>query len=305
MNRVREQIGLSRLSPVSVKPEIGVGLLDSGIYMHPDLRNSVVAVENMIDKNGDIHDYFGHGTHVAGIISGDGRCRAGKYRGIAPGAKLYIGKILDKDGNGDLKHLIQGMEWLYAKRKDFHLRVVNISIGCVNFLDLQKQEKDIEPELNKIHSLCQAFYEENIVVVAAAGNMGPEYRSISLLGDSKYVLSIGCHDGSFKIPNRKMCCEYSGRGPGSDEWRKPDLVAPGTAIVSCANFGRGYVAKSGTSMAAPIVSGVAVLALCMFPDWSAGECMRKLLYTAIDLGEEWQKQGWGMVNLNRVLTFGQ
>lgn len=302
MYRVRKQVGLSKLPPVLIDQKIGVGVLDSGIYMHPDLKSSVVLVENIIDKESNTHDYFGHGTHVAGIISGDGRCRGGKYRGIAPGVKLYIGKILNKDGSGDLEHLIQGMEWLYAKRKDFLLRVVNISIGSVNFLELEKQEKDIEPELQKIHALCQAFYDENIVVVAAAGNMGPKYRTISLLGDSKYVLSVGCHDGDFKIPNRKMCSEYSGRGPGSSGFRKPDLVAPGTAIISCANFGRGYVSKSGTSMAAPIVSGAAALAFSKYPEWSAGECMQKLLYTAVDLGEEWQKQGWGMVNLNGLLT---
>jgi serine protease AprX len=165
-----------------------------------------------------------------------------------------------------------------------------------------QQNGDIEPKLYKLEQLCQKFYEENVLIVAAAGNGGPRHRSISLLGDSKYVLAVGCNDGKYKFPHKKMCAEYSGRGPGRSGVKKPDIVAPGTAIMSCANYGRAYLAKSGTSMAVPIVSGTAALALSKYPEWDVEQCMRKLLYTAIDLGEEWQKQGYGMVNVKGLLT---
>ena len=302
MNRVRKQLGVTDQISIEIDESIGVGILDSGVYFHPDLRESVVAVENIIGKQEGSGDYFGHGTHVAGIIAGDGRCFRGKFKGIAPKTKLYVAKILDRKGQGELEQLIQGMEWLYENRKKFSLRIVNISIGIVNVLDLQEQKPHIRSKLQKLESLCRQFYKENILIVVAAGNRGPEYRSISLLGDSDYVLSVGCHDGQFRFPNKKMCAEYSGRGPGRENRKKPDIVAPGTSIVSCANYGRGYVAKSGTSMATPIVTGAAVLAFSKFPDWDVSECMQKLLYTATDLGEKWEKQGHGMVNIKGLLT---
>ena len=111
MNRVRKQLGVTDQISIEIDESIGVGILDSGVYFHPDLRESVVAVENIIGKQEGSGDYFGHGTHVAGIIAGDGRCFRGKFKGIAPKTKLYVAKILDRKGQGELEQLIQGMEW--------------------------------------------------------------------------------------------------------------------------------------------------------------------------------------------------
>lgn len=302
MDRVRAQLGVTDEISALIDRTIGIGILDSGIYPHPDLKNSIAAVENLIEDKEKNYDYMGHGTHVAGIIASDGRCSMGKYKGIAPYSKLYVGKILDRNGQGELDNLIHGLEWLYSNREAFHLRVVNVSVGIMNIFDYEEQKESAKPKLQKLQALCKQFYDHNILIVAAAGNKGPTKRSLSLLGDSRYVLAVGCHDGKYKIPNKKMCAEYSGRGPGHEIIKKPDLVAPGTNIVSCKNYGTGYVAKSGTSMATPIVSAVAALAFSKNPSWDVTMCMHKLLYTAIDLGENIEKQGFGMVNIKGVLT---
>ncbi len=123
-------------------------------------------------------------------------------------------------------------------------------------------------------------------------------------------MCIGCHDGDF-IPQRSIKCEtYSGRGPGVFEIKKPDLVAPGTEIVSCnthfylknGKYRNAYVTKSGTSMATPIVSGCAALFYEKFASKSNDDLKNKMLHTAANLHEQWTKQGWGMLNPLGVLA---
>jgi serine protease AprX len=123
------------------------------------------------------------------------------------------------------------------------------------------------------------------------------------------VVTVGCHDGEYYRNDPGRCALYSGRGAAEGGVRKPDLVAPGTAILSC-NAGyfksRGavreaYTAKSGTSMATPIVSAAAALALQKYPYMTNEMCRQKLQFSAKDLGLPWNQQGWGMVNVRRLL----
>ena len=107
-----------------------------------------------------------------------------------------------------------------------------------------------------------------------------------------------------------LCEQYSGRGCANALERKPDIVAPGTEIVSCCNrvhrtlkgWQNGYIEKTGTSMSTPMVAGAAALYLEKYPEAENGEVKRRLLYSATDLKEPWQKQGWGMLNIQRLLS---
>ena len=152
--------------------------------------------------------------------------------------------------------------------------------------------------------------DAGLVVVCAAGNMGPKPMSISPLGARKQVITVGCHEGGYFGARKDLCENFSGRGSRSVLYRKPDVVAPGTDIVSCNAFieKRGwryrnaYVEKSGTSMATPIVSGAVALLLQKYPFYTNDQIKRKLLYTARDLREPWCKQGWGMIQINSLLT---
>ena len=153
----------------------------------------------------------------------------------------------------------------------------------------------------------ELLWDHNILVVCAAGNTGPEDGSISEMASSRKVLTVGCHDGRYCKNDPGRCETYSGRGRRYDVTRKPDIVAPRTRNLSCNAFRqncriyRPFVAKSGTSMATPIVSGAAALAMEKYPGITNEEFVRLLSLTATDLGEPWNKQGFGMLNVRRLL----
>ena len=186
----------------------------------------------------------------------------------------------------------------------------NLSVGIVFsgvFLmigDLKERYKE-----QMLRKSLELLWDHNILVVCAAGNTGPEDGSISEMASSRKVLTVGCHDGRYCKNDPGRCETYSGRGRRYDVTRKPDIVAPGTRILSCNAFWqnrngriyRPYVAKSGTSMATPIVSGAAALAMEKYPGITNEEFVRLLSLTATDLGEPWNKQGFGMLNVRRLL----
>lgn len=288
MQRVRKIIHIDDVNKKGWKGKgIGVGVLDSGVYAHMDLTDRIAAYKDFTkDKILGMRDETGHGTHVCGII-------AGKYYGIAPASHLCVGKILDKKGEGDVSMLIRGLEWLMQIADQQNIKVINISVSSLFF----SKEKEKE----RLFFLFQKAYEKNILIVTAAGNSGPSGKTVSKLGDSPYVICVGCHEGKESLRFEKRCQDHSGRGPGEYVYRKPDIVAPGTEIVSC-NGKNSYVKKSGTSMSTPIVSGCLALAYEKYPFLSAGDMKRKLLYTADDLGENFLLQGFGMVNAEKLLS---
>ncbi len=294
MQRVRKLIHIdaARRKGLSGKG-IGVGVLDSGVFPHDDLKGSIVAYKDFTKEAIKIpRDETGHGTHVCGIIAGNGKDSECKYQGIAPGCHLCVGKILDKKGEGDVAILIRGLEWLLSIAHTWNIKIINISISSLFF----SKEKEKE----RLFFLFKKAFEADILVVTAAGNSGPNGKSVSKLGDSPYVICVGCHEGIQSHRFEKRCQDCSGRGPGEFVYRKPDLVAPGTEIVSCAGKNR-YMKKSGTSMATPIVSGCLALACEKYPMLCAQEMKRKLIHATDDLGENFLMQGFGMINVEKLL----
>lgn len=302
MDRVRRQIECTdeMLFGNRNKP-VGVAVLDTGIANHPDFKNRIVDFNDFLNNKRDIYDDSGHGTHVAGCIGGDGRMSGGKYRGIHPGCNFVIGKVLNSNGDGNLKDMVRGLEWVLQCAKKYDICVVNISVG-VN----DTNEKNL---LKRMLELVEEAWRRNILIVCAAGNSGPKPMSLSPLGMGNHVISVGCHDGDY-FRNKEGTCEiYSGRGPSPYAMKKPDLVAPGTDIVSCnAMYSTGnrryqvpYIKKSGTSMSTPIVTGAAALLVQKYGRMECEEIKRRLIYSAIDLNEPWTKQGWGMLNVRRLL----
>ena len=126
---------------------------------------------------------------------------------------------------------------------------------------------------------------------------------------SKNILTVGCHDLDYYKEGVTLCEKYSGRGPSIFSLKKPDLVAPGTNIISTCNrcqkrgntFTDAYEAKSGTSFATPLVSGAAALLLEKNKSMTPQDLKYRLCYTATDLKEPWNKQGWGMLNIGKAL----
>ena len=300
MDRVRKQLEVpGKIEKKSEK--VNVAVLDTGIGHHPDLAGKTLGFRDFVQNKKIMYDDNGHGTHVCGIICGTGILSGGVQRGMAPEAGLVVGKVLDKNGDGTTEDMLAGLRWIGEVKDRLRIRVLNVSVG-IGMLDNVKKEELLKTQLDML-------WDQGVFVVCAAGNKGPANNSISALGCGGKIVTVGCHDGSFFLENAHRCESYSGRGTAFSAMRKPDLVAPGTDIVSCnvechkknGKWLLPYVAKSGTSMATPIVAGAAVIAFEKYPHMTNEELKYKMTLTATDLGEPWNKQGWGMINVRRLL----
>jgi serine protease AprX len=260
---------------------IGVAVVDSRISPHAALANKVVANVSMIAGDASVSDAFGHGTHVAGIVAGNStasRMVTDLYTGgVAPGVQLVNVRVLGADGVGRTSDVIAGIEWAIANRVRYDIRVINLSLG----------HPVMEPAATD--PLCEAVAEAvqaGIVVVAAAGNNGVAADGSRVLGginspgNSPWAITVGSLNtwGTVKRQDDTVTT-YSSRGPTRyDEAVKPDVGAPGNKIVSLEANGsyipsaysylhragtgtNSYMQLSGTSMAAPMVSGGVALLL--------------------------------------------
>lgn len=292
---------------------VGVAIVDTGICLHKDFvegGNRVAAFDDFINRRKEPYDDNGHGTHVAGIIGGNGYSSKGKYMGIAPLCNFISVKVLDHRGDGNISDVLAGLQWIIDNRKKYNIRILNISVGT--------SSKDNLDENSLLVQGVNAVWDSGIVVVVAAGNNGPGPMSISTPGISRKVITVGSSDDNVTVEvsgNRTK--DYSGRGPTPFCIKKPDIVAPGSNIISC-NISRYtarnknlilnnnetpmmYTIKSGTSMATPVVSGAIALLLGANPDMSNRDVKLKLRNCAIDLGQDREKQGWGLLNVRRLL----
>ncbi|MBD5547322.1 MAG: S8 family peptidase [Lachnospiraceae bacterium] len=302
MLRVRQQVGCSdELVYACGDRGVTIAMLDTGIAVHPDFNNRIVDFKDFVNEKRALYDDSGHGTHVAGCLCGSGQISKGKYKGIAPHSRIVVGKVLDYMGDGNIETMVRGIEWVLDKQREYDIRILNISIGMGENTEKERMERLV--------GMVNEAWNRGLVVVCAAGNMGPKPMTISPLGASRQVITVGCHEGGY-FGNREHLCEnYSSRGPSPYAMKKPDVVAPGTDIISCnagiekrgRYFRNAYIQKSGTSMATPIVSGGIALLLQKYPYYTNEQAKQKLLYTSRDLKEPWNKQGWGMIQIDRLL----
>lgn len=263
---------------------VRIAILDTGVFLHRDIRGNVIYFKDFVGKRRHSYDDNGHGTHVAGII-----CSNGRLKGIAPQAQLIVLKVLEKDGGGNTDRVLRGLEWVLKNREHYKIRILNFSIG---FLPGARGE-----EQRQIIDLLEQLWDENVAVVTAAGNNGPRQGSITVPGISKKVITVGASDdmtADLRLPK-----SYSGQGPTECCVVKPEILAPGTNITSLDYRGNHYVKKSGTSMAAPVVSGALALALQKNPAFRPEELKVKL-YESAD-GQKKGKSAWGVLQVDKML----
>lgn len=253
---------------------VTAAVLDTGLAPHPDFRGRVRVFLDMTKGKKQLrqpYDDSGHGTHVAGILAGDGRMSGGLLAGMAPEAELVILKVLDEKGEGSIEDILRGILWVEENAVRLGIRVVNISVGAKSGLGEEKERR--------LLSAVEMLWDQNLVVTVSAGNQGPGEGSVAVPGTSRKIITVG----ALKTGTGVLNC--SGRGPTRECVVKPDLFAPGYLIRSCSHRpGRRsgyYTAKSGTSMAAPVVCGAAALYLCKYPEASNTEVKLRLLQTAL------------------------
>ena len=292
---------------------IGVALIDTGVQGHQDLLRpkgspQIVEVE-VVDHESGLADYFGHGTHVAGIINGNGSSSSDRlsfrtFKGLAPGARLISIRALQRDGNGFTSDIISGIDWTIRNRAAYNIRVLNLSLGHPVY------------ESYTTDPLCRAVraaYEAGIVVVVAAGNdgtFGSGYGTITSPANEPSAMTVGAMDDSNTVTiGDDVLAWYSSKGPSLIDFVvKPDLVAPGTWIVSARAVGSfldtshhdqtlqigdyrndpktatndgAYYTMAGTSMAAPMVSATAALLLQKEPGLNPATVKARLMRSAV------------------------
>lgn len=287
MDKIRKKLNIDNIHRAGITGKnIGIAIIDTGVSAHIDLKDSIICFKDYVNGRKKYYDDNGHGTHVAGIISGNGRKSGGKYKGIAPDSKLIIIKCLDYRGNGSIKSALEGFEFIEKNKENYNIKILNISLGT----STEKKEVDMETLIDGVEYL----WRKGIIVVAAAGNNGPDKGSITAPGCAKSIITVGSSD----IINNRMSNEFdfSGRGPTKECVVKPEIVCPGTNIVSCDVNKLSYTVRSGTSMSVPIVSGIIALTLEKNPNITNKQIKKLLFDTAIDLEFEKCRQGWGLIN---------
>jgi serine protease AprX len=312
--------GVGNLKPLS-GAGVGVALIDSGIdFGHAALANRVVYTKDFTGGNGS--DTYGHGTHVGALILGQAGQTADTrdYQGVAPGARLINLRVLDGTGAGRASDVIAAIDWAIDNRNAYNIRVINLSLGA----PVVQSYKD-DP-------LCEAVERAvaaGIVVVAAAGNHGVTtdgrliFGAITSPGNDPSALTVGAVDmhGTAQRSDDTVAL-YSSKGPTLyDLVIKPDLVAPGSRLVSAEAAGsylstafperhvagagaNAYMALSGTSMAAGVASGSVALLLDEKPKLTPGEVKLALQLTSSPItGEGLLTQGAGDLNVLAAISF--
>lgn len=272
---------------------ITVAVIDTGVAPHRDLtkpENRIIGFKDFINKKDIPYDDNGHGTHVAGIIAGNGYSSRRKYVGIAPKANILAVKAMDENGGGSTSKIIEAIAYVIATKDKYNTKILNLSIGT--------------PATNNCNRdpLCRAVeraVEAGLVVVVAAGNSGPNKQTILSPGINPHAITVGAVDDKRTIDiSDDTIAEFSSRGPTADGMIKPDLVAPGVSINSLSNTDLdSYSPLSGTSMATPMVSGSVALLLNKYKGISPSQVKQKLLNSCIDLQDSKETQGAGLLNL--------
>ncbi|GGV26869.1 hypothetical protein GCM10010293_25750 [Streptomyces griseoflavus] len=270
---------------------VRIAVLDTGVdATHPDLKGQVTAAKNFTSAP-TAGDKVGHGTHVASIAAGTGARSKGTYKGVAPGAKVLSGKVLDDSGSGDDSGILAGMEWAAAQGAD----VVNLSLGGMDTAEVDP----LEAAVNKLSA------EKGILFAIAAGNEGPQ--SVGSPGSADAALTVGAVDGKDRL------ADFSSTGPRvGDGAVKPDVTAPGVDITAASAKGNdiarevgekpaGYLTISGTSMATPHVAGAAALLKQQHPTWTSAELKGALTGSAKGGAYTPFEQGSGRIQVDRAV----
>jgi serine protease AprX len=309
---------------------IGVAVIDSGItHWHDDLTyggsNPAVKVQgnqrvahfmDFVNGGTSPYDDNGHGTHVSGIIAGNGHDSRGTRAGVAPESHIVSLKVLDAQGRGVISDVIAALEYAVQNRAAYNIRVINLSVGAAVLSSYNDDPLTLA---------AKRAVEAGIVVVAASGNLGrnaagqTQYGAVTAPGNAPWVLTVGAsnHKGTLTRRDDEVAA-FSSRGPTAIDFAaKPDILAPGTGIVSlsdrtstfyttkAAALVRGssvmsykpYLSLTGTSMAAPVVSGTVALMLQANPRLTPNLVKALLQYTAqTQDGVDYMSQGGGFLN---------
>jgi serine protease AprX len=299
---------------------VGVAVIDSGLdqnYTSLDNVDYYDATGGRVRRVQSRSDGYGHGTHVGGLLGSNGFSSSGTYRGVAPSAKIVALKVLSENGQGATSDVINAVNFVVANRATLGVKVITMSLGHPIY----------EPAgRDPLVAAVQNATAKGIVVIVSAGNFGgnPQtretgYGGITSPGNAPSAITVGAVDTlQTDSRNDDEVAWYSSRGPTwYDGFQKPDVVAPGSHLVSnisttstiYRDYPNGIVKSgampffkmSGTSMSAPVVAGVVAdmiqAAQINGVTLTPNTVKAILQFTAIRVGnEDTLTQGAGQVN---------
>jgi serine protease AprX len=280
---------------------LGVAIVDSGVNPNGDLFTSLGANRQIADVrfnsdyNQSTSDGYGHGTHVAGIVGGDGSESGGKYIGVAPMVNIVNVKVSNDDGSAMMHDVVAGLQWILENKDAYNIRVVNLSLNS------SVAESYLTSPLD---AAVEILWFNKIVVVASVGNRGN--GAVYPPANDPFIITVGATDdkGTASISD-DVVASFSAYGQTSDGFKKPDLVAPGTNIIArlvnqnmglaaahpANKVGGQYFRMSGTSMAAPMVTAGIALLLQDEPTLTPDQVKYRLMSTA--------NKTWAGYNIDR------
>ena len=299
--------------------DVTVAVVDSGISDHVDLHqeanNLTLAASNstrVIDAPAfgaytSPIDEYAHGTHVAGIIAGNGNASKGEYKGIAPGVNLLNIRVSNEYGLTYLSDVIDGLQWIYENKYTYNIRVVNLSLTST-----APESYHISP----LNAAVEILWFNGITVVVAAGNNGTIDGPSTLYppANDPFVITVGAvEDRGTPELSDDFVASFSAYGITESGFAKPELVAPGRNLISLLASKEAtaykdhpkhrvddfYFRMSGTSMAAPVVSGAIALLLQDEPDLTPDQIKYRLMATANSNwpGYDTAKAGTGTIDV--------
>ncbi len=274
---------------------VGIAFIDTGICSHADFvlgENRIKTFKDFVGAKKNPYDDNGHGTFVCGVCSGNGVMSRFRYSGIACKSQLHVLKALDIKGEANASRILDAMQWVYDNHKKHNIKIVCMSFGS-------------EPlgVNDPIVMGAEALWQEGVLVVAAAGNSGPEFQTIKSPGISRKIVTVGGIDDN-RYDNKNFdkhffeIADFSSRGPALRSV-KPDVVAPSVDITSCSTNGF-YCQLSGTSVATPMVAGVCALILQKHPNLAPDQTKQLLLQICKPLGFGRNLEGYGLPDLSKL-----
>lgn len=203
---------------------VTIAVMDTGVHPHPDFQGRLLGQVDFVQGLPMAYDDNGHGTHVSGCAAGDGTMSEGIHKGMAHEANIIGVKVLSGEGSGRNSDIIKGLQWCIENREELGIKVINMSLGGPSSKDWEN---------DPINQAVKAAYEAGIVVMAAAGNEGPNRKTVGSPGNSPHAITVGAADDKeTPDPSDDTMAEFSSRGPTKDGRPKPDIVAPGEHIFA-------------------------------------------------------------------------
>lgn len=273
---------------------VSVAIVDSGIATHPDLNDyggnsRLIQQVNFVPGSYTPDDYYGHGSHIAGAATGLGESSDQVYMGVAPEANLIDVRVMNDRGHGNTSNVVQGLQWVFNNRAFYNIRIVNLSLNS------RIPESYHKSALN---AALEVLWFNQIVVVVSAGNGGKQ--RLYPPANDPFVITVGAVDDKGTVSTTDdTLSPFSAYGMTADGFLKPDLVAPGSNIISllasddsnlttaypnnviiAPNGIRQYFKMSGTSMAASVVAGAVAVLLEDEPNLTPDQVKYRLRATA-------------------------